>query len=132
MRYWIAGDPASYRGKVAGDGHCVAFVRQTTGLGHTSTWRRGAKARDGGLLIGTAIATFSAAGRYENDTTGRSHAAIWMGADPIGLLVWDQWLAHPVAMRTIRYRGGQGSAVNDGDAFYAISTDEPEAAMAAA
>jgi hypothetical protein len=132
MKEWIAGDPASYRGKVVGNGHCVAYVREATGLGHTSTWRRGQRARDGGFMIGTAIATFDAAGRYENDTSGRSHAAILVGADPIGLLVWDQWLTHPVQMRTIRYRGGTGSPINDGDAFYAISTEEPETARAAA
>jgi hypothetical protein len=132
MQQWIATNAASYRGQVVGNGHCVAYVREASGLGHTSTWRRGARARDGGLPIGTAIATFDAGGRYENDTSGRSHAAILVGADPVGLLVWDQWVGHVVQMRTIRFRGGAGQAVNDGDAFYAIETADPEAARVAA
>jgi hypothetical protein len=40
-----------------------------------------------------------------------------------GLLVLDQWRGQPVHQRVIRYRGGQGDAVNDGDRFYVIEIE---------
>lgn len=72
------------------------------------------------MAPGTVIATFSAAGRYENRTDGASHAAIFIAEQSDGLRVWDQWQGHPVAQRTIRWHGGQGKASNDADAFYVI------------
>jgi hypothetical protein len=118
---FVARDPERHAGKPIGSGHCVAFIQHTTSVGHTSTWRRGERVRDAdNVPTGTAIATFDANGRYENDTTGRSHAAILIARQDDGLLVWDQWLNQPVQQRVIRYRGGQGSAVNDGDKFYII------------
>ena len=76
---------------------------------------------------GTCIATFDADGRYGNHTDGRSHAAILIAEHSDGLLVADQWIAdkrHPVAERVIRFRGGQGNAVNDGDQFRTIELAE--------
>jgi hypothetical protein len=84
--------------------------------------------RGGNHVPGTAIATFSKAGRYENATDGRSHAAILIAVNSDGLLVWDQWVSQPVAQRVIRYRGGTDpkGAVNDGDAFYVIELEGSE------
>lgn len=117
---WIAPNPGRYAGQVVHTGHCVRFVQEAARAPHTSHWRRGAKVRGNSVAIGTAIATFSAAGRYENATDGRSHAAILIAEESGGLRVWDQWTGHPVAPRTIRWHGGQGKASNDGDAFYVI------------
>lgn len=36
------------------------------------------------------------------------------------MTVWDQWKGQPVHQRSIRFRGGQGSASNDGDAYSVI------------
>ena len=124
-RRWIAERPEAHAGQAVGNGHCVAFVRQAAGLPHTSQWRRGPSARHGALTPGTAIATFDQSGRYENHTGGRSHAAVLIKVTAPGLMVWDQWVGTPVHRRTIRFRGGAGQPVNDGDAFFAIETDEP-------
>ncbi len=96
--------------------------------------RRGPRSRGGGLAGGTAIATFDAAGRYENDTSGRSHAAILIKETGDGLWVWDQWPGQPVHQRLIRFRdstGLGGAAVDDGDAFHAIVLDGDPVASAA-
>lgn len=125
---WIAPDPASYAGKGEGSGHCVAFVQSAAHAPHTSYWRRGVKVRGNQVATGTAIATFSRDGRYENRTDGASHAAILIAQDGGGLRVWDQWKGHPVSQRTIRWKGGQGTANNDGDAFFVIEGPPPAAA----
>jgi hypothetical protein len=117
---WIAPNPGRYAGNVVGTGHCVVFVQQAASLPHTSQWRRGIRVRGAGVLPGTAIATFSAEGRYENRTDGSSHAAILIAELKNGLRVWDQWTDHPVAERTIRWGGGKPS--NDGEAFFVIES----------
>lgn len=117
---FVAASPQRYAGQVVGDGHCVAFVRAAADVPHTSSWRRGSPVRGASHASGTAIATFHDRGHYENDTTGKSHAAILIAAQSDGLLVWDQWVGHPVAQRVIRYRDGAGSKVNDGDMFHVI------------
>jgi hypothetical protein len=120
---WIAKQPESYAGRVVGNGHCVAFVREAAGAPHTSEWRRGPQARfipRDDKIKGVAIATFDTDRRYGNHTDGRSHAAILIARHEDGLLVWDQWVGQPVHQRTIRYRGGSGNAANDGDAFHVI------------
>jgi hypothetical protein len=125
---WSAEHPDDYEGRVVGDGHCVPFVQAATGAPHTSTWRRGPQVRHSLMDSGTAIATFDPDGRYGNHRDGRSHAAILIARRDDGLLVWDQWLGQPVHRRLIRYRGGQGNAVNDGDAFHVITADTAAAA----
>jgi hypothetical protein len=100
--------------------HCVAFVRHVTGAPATSHWREGARARDSQAEPGTAIAAFDASGRYGNHTDGRSHAAILIEQTGSGLLVWDQWVGHPVSQRTIRWKNGDGPACDDGDRFAII------------
>ena len=119
---WIAPDPASYAGKGEGSGHCVAFVQAAAHAPHTSYWRRGVKVRGNQVATGTAIATFSRDGRYENRLDGASHAAILIAQVDGGLHVWDQWKGHPVSQRTIRWKGGQGTANNDADQFYTIES----------
>jgi hypothetical protein len=124
-----AADPrivSGYDGRVVGNGQCVAFVRQVTGLPATAEWRRGAKVASAASVpeAGTAIATFDADGRYGNHTDGRSHAAILIARHDEGLVVWDQWLGQPVHQRIIRYRRGQGSAVNDADQYHVVTTTD--------
>ena len=120
---WKAEHPEAYAGQVIGNGHCVAFVRQASFAPHTSEWRRGPLVRTWARTDdakGTAIATFDVNGRYGNHTDGRSHAAILVAVLPEGLQVWDQWTGRPVNQRVIRFRGGQGQAVDDGDAYHVI------------
>ena len=78
--------------------------------------------RGNAISTGTAIATFDPDGTYGNHTDGRSHAAVLHEELPQGLLVWDQWLHHPVAPRLIQFRNGTGAAVNDGDQFFVIES----------
>jgi hypothetical protein len=117
---YIAKDAGSFAGRVVGNGHCVALVREACGAPHTSSWTRGERVRGSATPAGTAIATFGADRTYQNRTDGASHAAILIAVQPDGLLVWDQWRGHPVARRTIRYKGSIGTANNDGDRFYVI------------
>jgi len=121
---WVATAPESYAGRTVGSGHCVAFVQQCSGIGHTSSWHRGGKVRDGAWLPGTVIATFDSEGAYENHPSGRSHAAILIAVQSDGLLVWDQWINHPVAQRVIWFRGAGDpeNKSNDGDHFYVVET----------
>jgi hypothetical protein len=122
-------NPGASAGRVVGNGHCVAYVREAAGLGHTSTWKKGGKVRGGGLGAGTAIATFGANGTYENRTDGASHTAILIAETPQGLQVWDQWRGQPVHQRLIRFKGGQGTANNDGDQYHVIMTEDGTAAV---
>lgn len=81
------------------------------------------------MAIGTAIATFDEQGRYINDTTGKSHAAIYLGQDPTGIQVLDQWVSRvpgqqerkvqTVHQRTVKFQS-QPKQVNDGRNYYVI------------
>ncbi len=117
---WIAEDPEDFAGQAVGNGQCVAFVVAAAGTPHTAGWSRGDLVKGSNPPPGTAIATFDPDGTYGNHTDGRSHAAVFVAEQADGLLVWDQWVGHPVAQRTIHFRDGQGHAVNDGDQFYVI------------
>lgn len=121
---WRLNNPQSYAGRTIGNGQCVAFVRDVAGVPHTSTWRKGAHVRSGGVLpIGTVIATFDANGRYGNHEDGRSHVAVLVERRDDGLLVYDQWRGQPVHQRLIRYRGaGEAQPVNDGNAYHVLIT----------
>jgi hypothetical protein len=133
MTVWSADNPEFFAGQVVGNGHCVAFVRTAGALPHTSLWRRGDRVRlmaPGDLPKGLVIATFDPDGRYGNHTDGRSHVAVLLARQDDGLLVYDQWVGHPVAQRLIRYKGGQGDAVNDGDAYAVVVTDGAAGATA--
>ena len=115
---YIAADPGSFDGQIVGDGQCVAFVKAAAGAPQTALWKQGALVKGAAIATGTAIATFQG-GQYTN-TPGTSHAAIFVSQDDNGLLVWDQWTGQPVHQRPIAFKGGVGSPVNDGDAFYVI------------
>lgn len=117
---WIASNPEGYEGQVVANGQCVRYVQTCTDAPHTSHWQPGVMVRGSGLEGGVAIATFDSDGHYGNHTDGRSHAAIFIEEVEGGLLVWDQWVGHPVAQRVIRFRGGTGRRVNDGDQFRVI------------
>ena len=117
---WIAQAPSSFVGQPVGNEQCVAYVQAACGAPNTAQWRRGALVKGNPVPQGTAIATFDPDGTYGNHTDGRSHAAVFHEELPEGLLVWDQWLHHPVTPRVIHFRNGTGAAVNDGDQFYVI------------
>ncbi|MGE0222244.1 MAG: BPSL0067 family protein [Acetobacteraceae bacterium] len=116
---YIATDPDSELGKVVGNGHCVAYVKQVSGAPASSLWKQGEAVRGNDLPVGTAIATFQD-GRYQNATNGNSHAAIYLSQDSSGIWVYDQWLGQPVHKRLIRFRGGAGTPNNDGDAYAVV------------
>jgi hypothetical protein len=122
---WIAENPSNWAGARVGTGHCVVYVQRACGAPHTSQWRAGAKVRGHpSIAPGTAIATFNPNGRYGNHTDGRSHAAVFIDQDAGGIMVWDQWTGQPVHQRVIRFRGGQGKRVNDGDQFCIVEAVE--------
>jgi hypothetical protein len=120
---YIAVNPETYENKVVGTGHCVPFVQEASGAPNTSLWKRGKKVK-GELTLakGTAIATFSAEGKYTNSRDGTSHGAIYVSQDAVAINVWDQYLGQPVHQRAIRFQGGAAGVrpVNDGDSFYVI------------
>ena len=114
-------DHARYAGRSIGTGHCVAFVRDATGLPQTTAWRRGDPVQGSDLAPGTAIATFDPNGRYGNHIDQRSHAAILLAVHDDGsLTVADQWVGKPVSQRTIYNRHGKGVPADDAAAYYAI------------
>lgn len=117
----IASDPHQHKGQVVANGHCARHVQAVTGIGHSSTWRRGEQVRTAGELEpGTVIATFADNGRYASATDGSSHIAILLERRPEGLLVVDQWVGRPVGERVIQFRNGDGSPVNDGDQYHVV------------
>jgi hypothetical protein len=115
--------PARHRGQQVGNGHCVPFVQHVSDAPLTMHWRRGRKVRGGDVEPGTVIATFGENGIYTNRTDGTAHAAILIAEQANGLLVWDQWIGQPVHQRTLRFRGGAGQPINDGDAFFVVETE---------
>lgn len=119
---FIAENPSSFAGKAVGTGQCVAFVETAAKTPNTSQWIAGTKVQgDTNIAPGTAIASFDPDGLYGNHTDGRSHAAIYMGQNGVGLQVWDQWLHQPVHQRTIYFRpAGNGLNVNNGTCFSVI------------
>src|SRR5262245_47143460 len=122
---YIAHDIGSRRStSLVGTGQCVALVQAWCGAPSTGVWREGIKVKGNDALItkGTAIATF-VDGHYPGMPSG-NHAAIYLGQNQYGILVIDQWTnsrgAHPPQERLIRFRGGEGSMSDDGDAFSVI------------
>jgi hypothetical protein len=96
---------------------------------HTSEWQRGERCRDvANFQPGVCIATFDPNGTYGNHEDGSSHAAFLLARTPDGLEVSDQWSGQPVHTRLIRYKGGEGLACDDGDAFHIIETGKETAA----
>jgi hypothetical protein len=116
---YVAANPDNYAGQVVGDGQCVTYVKAATMAPQTSLWIEGQRVKGSNVAFGTAIATFQG-GHYTNNTTGQSHAAIYISQDATGILVWDQWVGQPVHQRVIRFQGGAVAPRNDGDAFCVI------------
>ena len=112
-------DSEAFLGEVVGDGQCFADVKAAAGCPATAKWIDDALVKGASLARGTAIATFQNHS-YGNFTDGRSHAAIYLSQDAAGLTVIDQWKNQVAHQRVIRFKGGTGSAVNDGDAFAVI------------
>jgi hypothetical protein len=108
------------RGAVVGDGHCVALVRELSGLPPTARWIEGEAALDADLQRGTILATFGARGTYENRSDGRSHACIFVHHQEGGLWVFDQWRGHPADYRLIRNKSGIGLPVDDAAAYAVV------------
>jgi hypothetical protein len=121
---FVVEDPGRHSGRAVANGHCVRYVQEAGGVPHSSRWRRGEKVRGSGAAPGTVIATFDPNGLYGNHTDGSSHAAVLIAEEDTGLRVWDQWVGHPVSQRVIRFRGGQGRKVNDGDQFHIVETED--------
>jgi len=116
---YIAKDPSSFKGKVVGSGHCVPYVQAAALAPPTSSWKEGVKVKGALLTAGTAIASFQG-GKYMNDTTGKSHAAIFVSQDANGIVVWDQWIGQPVHTRTIRFQATGATPVNNGNEYSVI------------
>lgn len=108
------------KSSAVGSGQCVALVQHWAGAPTTATWQQGIKVKGNGSIIsrGTVIATM-VDGHYPNHAHG-NHAAIFLSEDANGIRVLDQWSGHSPSERVIHYRGGQGSASNDGDMFYVV------------
>lgn len=119
----IAVDPERYANRQVGNGSCVLYTQRVSGVGLTGNWRRGRLVRGGNVARHTIIATFTGnPPRYGNRRDGSSHAAVFIEEQANGLLVWDQWTRRPVAQRVIRFKGGQGTANNDGDRYFVVLT----------
>ncbi len=111
-------------GQLIGNGQCVTFVHAIVTTPPSSLWHQGASVKGNKMLgPGTVIATFDPDGRYGNHLNGKSHAAIYLGQNIVGIRVLDQWKGHitqPVHERTIRFKNGFGKKVDDGDRFYVV------------
>lgn len=122
----LARDYERHLGRVVGNGHCVALVRECSGLPPTSHWRRGDPVRGSSCAPGTVVATFDPNGRYGNHTDGRSHTAVLIEELTDGLEVIDQWVGRAVNPRLIRRKGGAGLPVDDADAYYVVELGEDD------
>jgi hypothetical protein len=120
---FISLSPETSKGQSIGTGHCVPYVQQASNAPATAQWKKGRKVRgDTTIQKGTAIATFSADGKYTNSLDGTSHAAIYLRQDGKAIYVLDQWINQPVHERAIRFQGGKTGrdTVNDGDNYYVV------------
>lgn len=125
---FIAREPHFHIGSIVGSGHCVPYVQAVSDVGITSRWLRGERVRGGNTPPFTVIATFNDQGRYANDTTGLSHAAVLLEETPAGLRVLDQWVGRKppgVSERLITWGGA--SPVNNGDMYFVVITARAEA-----
>ena len=117
---YIAANPSKLEGESVGNGHCVAFARQTALMPHTSTWKRGELVQGNNRIrLGSAIATLDEKNSYGNKTDGTSHVAIYLGQDALGIQVLDQWVGQSVSKRTIYFKNAPRK-VNDGRNYYVV------------
>lgn len=116
----VANNPYEAMGTVVDNGHCMRHVQVCHGVPHSSQLRRGA-AVDANTPRGAIVATFNGAGQYTNSTDGSSHIAVFLETRTDGAIaVVDQWKGQPVHERTIRDKGGQGTANNDASRFFVV------------
>lgn len=120
---YVCSNPDAWNGKpLIGSGQCVELVKAAAKAPATSFWKEGIKVKGATTIArGTAIATF-VNGVYQSKTTG-NHAALYLEQDVNGIWVYDQWASKPdkmVSKRLLRFKAGQGSASNDGDAYSVI------------
>lgn len=121
---YLAGAVRDYLGETVGGGQCVRFVQKVAGAPVTPKWRAGPKVRGNDAIPpGTAIATFERDGTYTS--APGNHAAIYIGQNETGILVYDQWRDQPVHQRLIRFAGGadRKSKSNDADFYHVIRSD---------
>ena len=121
MGPYVAHHPDQYRGQHLGVTHqCTDFVKTASGAPPASLWHKG-EAVHGNMTIaiGTAIACGWDGNIYPSRPHG-NHAAIFISEDSNGIRVIDQWLGQRPHERVIHFRGGNGSASNDGDKFYVV------------
>lgn len=116
---YICPNASRFKSKVVGTGHCVALIQRCSGAPKTRHWRQGEGVRGNDLEQGTVIATFKE-GYYPNKTGW--HAAIYISQDEQGIWVWDQWINKPVHKRLIRFKNGNGTPNNDGDAYSIVKS----------
>jgi hypothetical protein len=119
---------ASYEGKpVIGNAECAVLVEKLAHAPTTMHWRKGQTVRgSSGVLTGTAIATFDAAGKYPNQPTG-NHAALYLSQDGAGIYVIEQYVGlEKIQKRHIRFMNGavpyHNNIANDGDAYSVIGS----------
>ena len=105
---------------------CVGLVKRYSHAGPTTGWKAGSNvmslAASGRLAKGTAIATFSANGRYQSARHG-NHACFFISFQPNGILVLEQHVPPnfgTIQTRTIRSRGAD-SKVSPSDNANAFS-----------
>jgi hypothetical protein len=121
---------ASFAGRAfandSGSTECVEFIKQTLLAPKTAAWSEGSKIAKIALGTadptrpGTAIATF-VNGKYPQTGSTGKHAAIYMGQNPDGIQVLDQWRAQgQVLPRTIPWKARRPGLSNDGNAFSVI------------
>jgi hypothetical protein len=129
MGPYRAVDPESWDGRPAvGSKQCVALVQVAADAPQTKFWKQGDNVQQHPPEKGTAIATFQD-GKYQNDTHGLSHAALFveMTTSGDGFWVVDQWDNahdhHPPKKRMIPFVHPPGSTdtpANRGSAFSII------------
>lgn len=75
----------------------MSFIHKIIVIPASSLWKQGEKGRGNVAIIpGTVIATFDPGGHYGNHKDGRSHAAVYLGQNAIGIQVLDQWKGNTV------------------------------------
>jgi hypothetical protein len=113
--------------QLVGNGQCVSLIHAVTVIPPASLWHQGAQVISSkSILPGTIVATFDSNGRYGNHTNGTSHAAIYVGQTPTGIIVIDQWKGHGAQknhapqQRTIHVDGLSRMAVDRGANYYVV------------
>lgn len=115
----VASNYSSLVGQSVGSGECVALVQATSDVGLTSTWTPGVQVQGNtNIAAGTVIATFGSDGTYTN-TSGQSHAAIYLGQNSDGIQVLDQWSDSVAHYRTIKWT--TENSYESGSQFYVVS-----------